>query len=132
MEFALVALLVLGLLGAIFTAGIAFFHYTILVHTTTIAARKTAVDVQGGINCSTLMAAAPARASGFLTSLFGFSSAPVTFSATVMHTPAGRCTLHLHGSWPVDCLFCNFFGASVALHAEGDSLIEDECFTCDC
>jgi hypothetical protein len=131
-EFALVLLLVFGLLGAIFTAGIAYFHYTILVHTTTISTRKTAVDVQSGVNCAQLVAAAPGRAQGYLSSLFGFNGAPVSFQATVKHTPSGQCTLHLHGTWPVECVLCNLFGQGIALHAEGDSLIEDECFSCDC
>lgn len=145
-EFAAICFVFMAIIGFFFELSIAYFHYQLLAATTTAAARKVAVDVEGGTSCSGLEGVddtvgnpnlAASKAKDYLTSTFGLDPAIgdcVRFCGDVLMRTDGLqeiCYIRIRGRWPIKCFFCLYYRGNWFMTAEGDAYIEDECFNCD-
>lgn len=136
-EFALAAVIILGMVGFFFEGGVAYFRYSLLVNSLTHNARRLALDMRGE-SCgdpAALKLRAETEVKNFLSTAYGAATDDVAVQASIAFTPASapqpnKCTLKLRARWPAYCFFCIFFQQGLAIGAEGESLIEDQCFTC--
>ncbi len=136
-EFSLAAVLIMGMVGFFFEGGVAYFRYSLLVTSLTQNARRLALDMHGH-SCAdpaALNALAQSEVSTFMSSAYGAVADDLSVNAAVLYSPPSgsqpsKCTLSLKGRWPAYCFFCIFFQHGLAIGAEGESLIEDQCFTC--
>lgn len=138
-EFALAALIIMGMVGFFFEGGTAYFRYSVLVNSLTHNARRLSLDMRGEscLDPTALDTRATNEVRSYMSNSLGLGMdvSDLTVDASVVHTPStgtqpSRCTLSLRGRWPAYCFFCIFFQDDVVLGAEGESFIEDECFAC--
>ena len=138
-EFAIIAFIFFGVIGAFYEIGIAFFHYNLLVHSLTYVARGVGADVLSATTEAALIStdpadtdSAPNRAKAYLEDTFGVDLTGVTFTAEVecACVPVAGCSLTIRAVWPIQTFFGIYLPDNLSIEAEGHGLIEDECYAC--
>ena len=146
-EFALVALLVLALIGVIFDLGVGIFRYSLMTHITTEAVRDHAIILgrDSGRPCATIegeienrLNDPAARVAYSARALGGLDLAQFRFDATLTAPPPPNllppAIVQIDAQHELQCFFCLFIGRingqPLVLRTNSQTIIEGRGFTC--
>ncbi len=129
-EFVLVLIVTLGVIGFMIDSAVAYFHYHLLVHANAATVRRLAVNVQGATSEPDLANLAETMVDQRYRNAYGVQMPSADFAARIERTPDAACLLRVRAEMPFRCFFCVYFDGPFNLITEAEALIEDECFTC--
>ena len=129
-EFALIAVVFFGLIGAIFDLGLGWYRYSNLTNTVALAARSTSQGLfrSRGQACAAVGGQAAATATTIYRQRYGIGNP--TFNGEVLLPVGSPAAIRVSGTIPLECIFCNMFPANIILRAQADAMIEHGGFTC--
>ncbi len=129
-EFALVAFLLFGIVGALIDLGFGWWRYSNLTSAASLAARTTAQTLfqSHGESCSAVGDRAATNALNMFNQRYRYGRP--TFTGTVQSPNVAGQAIRVTGTMPIDCIFCMLLPNTVTLRAQADALIEHRGFSC--
>ena len=129
-EFALVAFLLFGIVGALIDMGFGWWKYSNLTSAASTAARMTAQTLfqSHGESCAAVGTRAATNAMNTFNSRFRYGRP--TFTGAIQTPNVPGQAVRVSGTMPLDCIFCMLLPNTVVMRTQADALIEHGGFRC--